>query len=102
MRNHFEHYDERLDEWWAKSPDHHNIADMNVMPVGSLPNFDELSMFRQLDPTTMEVVFWGDKFNMRRSLPRHRAFFRSSPKRRQSHTGRSNGQERRGRVSDVG
>jgi hypothetical protein len=64
MRNHFEHYDERLDEWWAKSPDHHNIADMNVMPVGSLPNFDELSMFRQLDPTTMEVVFWGDKFNI--------------------------------------
>src|SRR5437867_3414185 len=28
MRNHFEHYDERLDEWWGKSPTH-NIADMN-------------------------------------------------------------------------
>jgi hypothetical protein len=61
MRNHFEHYDDRLDEWWAKSPTH-NIADMNVMAVGALD--DRLTIFRQLDPDTMEVVFWGDTFSI--------------------------------------
>jgi hypothetical protein len=63
MRNHFEHYDERLDEWWAKSPSH-NIADKNVMPVGAFVGIDKLDMFRQLDPTTLDVVFWGDTFNI--------------------------------------
>jgi hypothetical protein len=63
MRNHFEHYDGRLDEWWAKSPDH-NIADMNIMPIGSIAGLDRLSLFRQLDPTTLDVVFWGDTFNI--------------------------------------
>ncbi len=63
MRNHFEHYDERLDEWWAKSPSH-NFADMNIMPVGAIVGLDTLDMFRQLDPTTLDVIFWGDTFNI--------------------------------------
>ena len=63
MRNHFEHYDERLDEWWVKSPTH-NIADRNIMPVGAIAGIDRLGMFRQLDPTTLNVVFWGDTFNI--------------------------------------
>jgi hypothetical protein len=62
MRNHFEHYDERLEQWWAESPDH-NIADRNVMPIDVL-KFDRLGGFRQLDPNTMDVVFWGDTFNI--------------------------------------
>jgi len=63
MRNHFEHYDERLDEWWEKSPNH-NIADRNLAPVGGIAGLDRLSMFRQLDPMTMEVIFWGETFNI--------------------------------------
>lgn len=31
VRNHWEHYDERMDEWWDTSPDH-TFIDMNVMP----------------------------------------------------------------------
>lgn len=29
MRNKFDHFDERLDEWWAKS-EHHQFIDMNI------------------------------------------------------------------------
>lgn len=63
MRNHFEHFDERLDEWWVKSPAH-NIADMNLMPSGAIVGLDQLGMFRQLDPQTLELIFWGDTFNI--------------------------------------
>jgi hypothetical protein len=63
VRNHFEHFDERLDEWWVKDPNH-NIADMNLLPVGAIVGLARLSTFRQLDPSTLEVVFWGDTFNI--------------------------------------
>ena len=63
MRNHFEHYDDRLDEWWTKYPEH-NMLDRNVMPIGAVSGINTLGMFRQLDPTTMEVIFWGDKFSI--------------------------------------
>jgi len=63
MRNHFEHFDDRLNEWWAKSPNH-NFIDMNIMPIGGITGPDRLDMFRQLDPTTGDVIFWGDKFSI--------------------------------------
>jgi hypothetical protein len=33
MRNNFEHFDERLDRWWAESKNH-NQADLNIGPKG--------------------------------------------------------------------
>jgi hypothetical protein len=63
MRNHFEHFDERVDEWWIKSPSH-NLADRNLGPIGMIQGLDEISMFRQFDSDTMEVIFWGDAFSI--------------------------------------
>lgn len=35
LRNHFDHFDERLDEWWTKSGDH-NLVDCIVGPPGAI------------------------------------------------------------------
>ncbi|MBA3733997.1 MAG: hypothetical protein H0W90_02185 [Actinobacteria bacterium] len=61
MRNNFEHYDERLDMWWEKSKQH-NHADMNIGAIGGLAAIDS---FRELDPSTMEVIFWGRRYDLR-------------------------------------
>ncbi len=61
MRNHFEHYDERLDDWW-KTSEAHNHADMNI---GTITGLDPKDSFRALDPKTMEAIFWGERFDLR-------------------------------------
>jgi hypothetical protein len=63
MRNKFEHFDEKLDEWWKSSTDHHHL-DVSVMPPSAIQGISEKDMFRVLDPTTMEVVFWGERFDL--------------------------------------
>lgn len=63
MRNNFEHYDERLDEWWETS-EHHNHLDMSFFPAGNVVGLAEIDMFRVFDPSTSEVVFWGQRFNL--------------------------------------
>jgi hypothetical protein len=66
MRNHFEHYDERLDIWWRTSTNH-IIVDMVVGPRGwVMDGVAESDMFRQFDPTTRDVIFWGEAFNIQR------------------------------------
>jgi hypothetical protein len=61
MRNNFDHFDERIDKWWAESKNH-NFADQNV---GSVHGLDPLDSFRALDPTTLEVIFWGKRYDLR-------------------------------------
>jgi len=63
MRNHYEHFDERLDEWWKNSKQH-NIADRLIGPMGMIGGIDPLDSFRQYDPTTGDLIFWGDRFNI--------------------------------------
>ena len=64
MRNHFEHYDERLDKWWAES-ENRNHLDMSVMPSAAVRGMADIDKFRVLDPTTGDVVFWGETFSLR-------------------------------------
>jgi hypothetical protein len=66
MRNHWEHFDERLDIWEAKSTEH-NFLDQNVGPLeeyaaqlGGIPA--EIDVFRHFDDTTGILYFWGDQF----------------------------------------
>jgi len=66
MRNHWEHFDERLDVWDATST-MHNYLDHNVGPMhlyaqemGGMP--DEIDVFRHFDDTTGVLQFWGDQF----------------------------------------
>lgn len=60
MRNHFEHYDERLDRWWAESPTHNHL-DRHI-GAGTVGGLAAIEMFRVYDPDTMSVVFWGEEF----------------------------------------
>ena len=65
MRNNFEHFDERLDRWWKQSARHHNV-DMNIGPKGNMiKGVDDIDMFRQFDPRTADVTFWGQEFNIK-------------------------------------
>ncbi len=64
MRNHFEHYDDRLDEWWKKSAQH-NHFDMSALPPDTVKGLADIDMFRVFDPQTSDIVFWGQRFNLR-------------------------------------
>jgi hypothetical protein len=62
MRNNFEHYDERLDRWWRESRQH-NYVDFAV-GRSSVAGVDPIEMFREYHPTTTDVAFWGETFNI--------------------------------------
>lgn len=63
MRNNFEHYDERLDRWWADSPEH-NAVDRMIGPPEAIEGVEDLDRFRVYDNTTNDIVFWGERFNV--------------------------------------
>jgi hypothetical protein len=65
MRNHFEHFDERLDKWWQRT-DHRRHMDMNIGPIGMqfVPPFSELEKFRSYNQETGILEFWGDTFDL--------------------------------------
>ena len=63
MRNNFEHLDDRLDRWWAESA-RHNHADLSIGPIGMIQGLDDIDMFRLFDPSTTDIVFWGQRFNL--------------------------------------
>jgi hypothetical protein len=63
VRNHNEHYDERIDRWWRDSKSK-NFSDMNIGPRNTILGFDETDRFRWYDPETTDVLFWGDEFNL--------------------------------------
>ena len=64
MRNHFQHIDERLDDWWSTSKGH-NMVDQNFGDVTrAISGIEEKDIFRNFDPQTASVIFWGEKFNL--------------------------------------
>lgn len=63
MRNHFEHMDERIDRWWAESK-RRNHADAIIGPREAIFGLEAIETFRWFDPTTMEIIFWGEAFNL--------------------------------------
>ncbi len=67
LRNHLEHYDERLDAWIQESQ-HHNIATDIVGPVGSFggTKMSQSDVFRQFDPATCSFIFRGEEFSIQR------------------------------------
>lgn len=70
MRNHFEHYDERLDRWWATSANHNHL-DMSIMPPSTVQGLADTDMFRVFDPTTSDLVFWAKGSTFSKSSLRH-------------------------------
>ena len=63
FRNHFEHYDERLEDWMISS-ERHNIVDSCVMSPGAIVGVDEGDFLRILDPIQMTLAFRGDRYNL--------------------------------------
>ncbi|HML28633.1 MAG TPA: hypothetical protein PKE16_07315 [Hyphomicrobium sp.] len=63
MRNHFEHLDERIDRWWQESPNH-NFVDGNIGPANMIAGLPPGEIFRHFDPSSTEVTFWGESFNI--------------------------------------
>jgi hypothetical protein len=60
LRNHYEHFDERLDRWWKEYPSH-NMADMSLGTPGPK---GYLGLFRLYDPKSRKLSFWGDDFDI--------------------------------------
>jgi hypothetical protein len=63
FRNHFEHFDERL-ERWAASSNPRKLADSNIGPVGAISNLEPNDRLRHFDPTTFAVTFRGDIYHL--------------------------------------
>jgi hypothetical protein len=62
MRNNFDHFDERLDEWWRESAQHLYV-DLNF---GAFANAytEQRDVFRNYDPATGELTFWGERYDL--------------------------------------
>ena len=61
FRNHFEHFDERLEEW-AASSQRKNFVDSNVGPTGMISGLGPTDYLRNLDTTQCAVTFRGDTY----------------------------------------
>lgn len=59
FRNHFEHFDERLEQWATKSG-RKNFVDMNIIPRKAVKGTDMNDWMRNLDPMTMTLTFRDD------------------------------------------
>ena len=78
MRDNFDHFDERLERWWRLSTNH-NYVDLNLGKLSALPGTEEIDVFRNLDPATMDLVFWGDTFNIAAIVVAARQILREVP-----------------------
>jgi len=67
MRNHFEHFDARLDK--AINGKNPWLIDMNIMPPGAVHVHEprEDGFFRNLDPRTLNLSFQGAQLNLRQA-----------------------------------
>ena len=64
FRNHFEHFDERL-EAWATSSKRRNFADSNVGPTGMIAGLEPGDYLRNFDTTLFAITFRGDLYDLR-------------------------------------
>jgi hypothetical protein len=64
FRNHFEHFDERL-ERWAASWERQNFVDSNVLPEDAITDLATSDYLRDLDPVTKKLTFRGDEYLLR-------------------------------------
>jgi hypothetical protein len=64
LRNHFEHFDERI-ERWVKQSTRHNFIDRNVFSGGrGIVGAEEIDILRNLNSATLTITFWGETYNL--------------------------------------
>lgn len=64
FRNHFEHFDERLEDW-ATSSDRHGFADSNVGPPNMIVGIAPSDFLRNFDTSRFAITFRGDVYEVR-------------------------------------
>jgi len=64
FRNHFEHFDERLEKW-ATSSQRSNFADFNVGPPNMIAGVDTGDYLRNFETNKYAVTFRGDVYLLR-------------------------------------
>jgi hypothetical protein len=62
LRNHLEHYDERLDHWYRTS--NGRFADYVIGPPNEVVGMAPINIFRHFDPQTTDVIFWGEHYRI--------------------------------------
>ncbi|MGP9678622.1 hypothetical protein ACT3TC_08295, partial [Halomonas sp. AOP27-A1-41] len=63
IRNHLEHYDERLDDWRENSPERHILSDM-IGPPSAIGGIDPQNMMRGYAPSTHSFNFRGESYDI--------------------------------------
>lgn len=63
FRNHFEHFDERLEQW-VLSSERRNFVDSNVGPPGMIAGLEPGDFLRNFDTTSSAVTFRGDVYHI--------------------------------------
>jgi len=63
IRDHLEHFDERLDHWVQTSA-HRNFAQDNIGPWGSIAGIAETDVMRWYDPPTQGFIFRGESLDV--------------------------------------
>ncbi|CEG31458.1 hypothetical protein [Peribacillus simplex] len=61
MRNHFEHFDERIEKW-NKTSVRHNFADKLIGPTNMIQGLDQKDYFRHFDTTKGAITFNGEEY----------------------------------------
>lgn len=67
MRNHFEHFDERIDQWWSDRLEHQafGFLDLNIGPgIGNWRDPPTKLHMRNWEPETGTLWFWGERYNV--------------------------------------
>lgn len=67
LRNHLEHFDERLDEWVRDSVNQ-SISIDNIGPGSAIPKLDNIDTMRGYDPYSGEYCFRGELYSMQNIL----------------------------------
>ncbi len=64
FRNHFEHFDERLDSWGV-SPHTHLVMDSNIGPASASSGGSAMARLRHFDPSTIAVAYDAEVYELR-------------------------------------
>lgn len=63
LRDHLEHYDERLDQW-SNTSRSHNIASDTIGPQNAIVGLEPTDTMRWFDPTRNSLCFRGEEFKI--------------------------------------
>jgi hypothetical protein len=64
LRDHLEHFDERLDAWQAESERHNFVQDFIGPKNGGIVGIEDTDMMRWFDPTTNNFRFRGEEYDL--------------------------------------